>query len=474
MKHFLTVLCVALGAGGPMAQEAGAQEFAPHYKYRVQLRDKKGTPYSVKRPEQFLSRKSIARRQRQRLKIDKTDLPVTPSYVEAIAGTGASVLLASKWNNTVLVQVEDTTLMERVAQLPCVGGVRKVAAYLSPTPPSRRDRFALIPTAGPEPGLKEAGQDEECSQPAQEEQPVRAPFHGAGDEQIRQLGGTALHERGYRGKGMTIAVIDGGFYNADTIPMLRGARILGTKDFVAPGGNVYEEQSHGMMVLSCMAANTPHVFVGTAPEASYWLLRSEDANSEQLVEEDYWAAAAEFADSVGADIINTSLGYSKFDNPADCVKYHELDGHARLVSNTASMIASKGIVLCNSAGNEGNKTWKLISCPADADDVLTVGAVDSTGKNTLFSSIGHSADGRIKPDVMARGGDATVLDITGAVSFANGTSFASPILCGMVACYWQAHPELTAIEVVRAVRQLGDNTAHPDNVFGYGIPDFGK
>ena len=229
-----------------------------------------------------------------------------------------------------------------------------------------------------------------------------------------------------------------------------------------------------MMVLSCIASNTPGTFVGTAPEASFWLLRSEDGDTEQPVEEDNWAAAVEFADSVGADVVNTSLGYSKYDNPADKIKYYEMDGHTCLASRTASMMASKGMVLCNSAGNEGDNQWKLISVPADADDVLTVGALTPEGNNTDFSSLGNSADGRIKPDVMAMGQDCTVLSTRGTLTTANGTSFASPIMCGAVTCYWQAHPTLTALEVVKAVRALGDNVNHPDNVYGYGTPDFSK
>jgi len=252
-------------------------------------------------------------------------------------------------------------------------------------------------------------------------------------------------------------------------------KILGTKDFAQQGGNIYEAtQDHGTMVLSCIGANQPGQFVGTAPEASFWLLRSEDGDTEQMVEEDNWAAAVEFADSVGADVINTSLGYSKFDSDDQTVRYWELDGHTRLCSNSASMLAQKGIVLCNSAGNEASKPWKLISCPADADDVLTVGAVNRKGVNTNFSSLGNASDGRVKPDVMALGLDATVIDDHGTITEANGTSFASPIMCGAVTCFWQANPKLTAKEVVERVRQLGDNREHPNNVFGWGIPDFSK
>ena len=502
-----------------MAQEQATQvpSFTPTYKYRIQLTDKKHNPYSVKHPEQFLSQKSIARRQRQHLKVDKTDLPVTPQYVEQIKAVGVSICSTSKWNNTVLVETADTTLIDAICALKFVKGARKVATYSRPRKKDTRDRHAMIqpllPTPAPpkendgnsrldalremfkesHPNATEDSiniavtffrdafmsnmdeeDDESNSQTEVAEKPDDINVYGIGFTQINQLHGQTLHERGFRGQGMTIAITDGGFYNADIIPMLQDVTILGTRDFVEPGNDVYGEESHGMMVLSCIATNTPGKFVGTAPEASFWLLRSEDGDTEQPVEEDNWAAAVEFADSVGADVINTSLGYSKYDNPADVIKYWQMDGKTCLASRSASMLASKGMVLCNSAGNEGDNHWKLISVPADADDVLTVGALTSEGKNTLFSSLGNSADGRIKPDVMAMGQNCTVLSIRGELTTANGTSFASPILCGLVTCYWQAHPKLTALEVVKAVRALGDNVEHPDNIYGFGKPDFSR
>ncbi len=487
-------------------------DFTPLYKYRITLSDKKHNPFSLRHPEQFLSAKSLMRRQRQHLKLDQTDLPVTPAYVDSIRATGVDICSRSKWNNTVLVSTTDTSLIDRIAALPFVKQTRRVATYTRPEQKRQDDRFRLIrperqqtddnnptnldslirnyltgsinrdiPTTPvdsigiaaalmKELGFFSLGRQEEADTTAEEPDTI----YGRAATQARQLHVEALHERGFRGRGMTIAVIDGGFFNTDTIPMLRNVSILGTKDFVTPGGNVYEGQSHGTMVLSCIGANQPGTFVGTAPEARFWLLRSEDGDSEQMVEEDNWAAAAEFADSVGADLINTSLGYSKYDNEADNVRYSELDGHARLCSHSASLLASKGIVLCNSAGNEGASTWKLISIPADADDVLTVGAVTDKGVNTSFSSLGNTADGRIKPDVVAMGDVCTVMNIDGTITTASGTSFASPILCGAVACYWQAHPQLTALEVVKAVRRLGNSTQCPDNVFGYGLPDFSK
>lgn len=497
--------------------------FAPVYKYRVTLADKKHNEFSKRHPEQFLSQKSIERRRRQGLKIDETDLPLTRQYVDGIRALGLTVCNMSKWNNTLVVQTLDTAVMERVAALSYVKDVRRVATYTQPRAPRDLKRAELVPQGltaeasaeapaadsakkdsveranltdfvtmafGGTPATQ-AGQDSlntfvdmfvklrtvqrQADEPDTDEPAVASPY-GKGLTQIALNHGERLHERGFSGRGMTIAVIDGGFFNTDVIPLLQSVNLLGTRDFVEPdsGGNVYGAEVHGTMVLSCMGANTPGVLVGTAPDAAYWLLRSEDSDTEQLVEEDNWAAAAEYADSVGVDLINTSLGYSDFDNKADNYPYWQLDGHHALSSNSASLLASKGIVLCCSAGNEGDNQWKLISVPADADDVLTVGALTSEGVNTDFSSLGHAADGRVKPDVMAMGQDCAVVGRDGMLTQADGTSFASPIMCGMVACYWQAHPQLTALQVIEAVRQLADRHERPDNVFGYGAPDFSK
>lgn len=453
---FLSTMFVLTSASAQQDNSASSavSEFTPYYKYRVTLTSKGKSEYSVNHPEQFLSQKALDRRQRQKIKVDESDLPISQEYIKGIADKGVKVLLTSKWNCTVLVQCEDTTLMAAVNALPYVQSVRKVATYTKPQPPSDVKRRSLI-----------TGKSNNVD--------TGSPY-GNAHHQIEMLNGIALHEKGYKGDGMTIAVVDAGFYNADCVPGLAYTKILGTRDFVDPNSDIYGESSHGMMVLSCMGANTEYEQIGTAPEASYWLLRSEDANTEQLVEEDYWAAAVEFADSVGADVVNTSLGYTKFDNPVDNVLYSEQDGKTHLISRSASRLASKGMILCCSAGNEGDSQWKRIGVPADAEYVLAVGACDPEGANTNFSSLGYSADGRVKPDVMAQGGSSAVYGITGVPRTANGTSFSSPILCGMVACLWQALPQLNSYELMEIVRRSGNRYETPDNVYGYGIPDFIK
>lgn len=423
------------------------------YKFRITFTDKTSCGFSVNNPLAFLSPKAVERRTRLGLKVDEYDLPLTAAYVKKIKSLGLRVVCQSKWNNTLVVATSDSTLSTRAAQLPFVKDVRCV--WIRPDSAETFDaseRLAML-----------------------ENKPDTLPgFYGRAQRQAEMLGVDKLHAKGFKGEGVTIAVIDGGFFNADVIKGLSGAKILGTKNFVRPSRSVYEEQSHGMMVLSCIAANAPHSLVGTAPDASFYLLVSEDGESEQLVEEDYWCAAMEYADSLGADMVTSSLGYYRFGHKFMDHKYADLDGKTALNSRSASLAASRGILLCNSAGNSGDEPWKKISFPADGFDMLTVGAVDSTGENTNFSSLGNTADNRTKPDVMAMGGHSAVYHSDGNVGTANGTSFSCPILCGAVACLLQAFPSAKPAAIADAVRRSGSEAQAPNNVFGYGIPDLEK
>jgi subtilisin family serine protease len=191
-----------------------------------------------------------------------------------------------------------------------------------------------------------------------------------------------------------------------------------------------------------------------------------------MAEEDYWAAAVEFADSAGVDIINSSLGYHRFDDATQNYRYCDLDGNTAMISRTASMLARKGIILVNSAGNDGLGTWKKINVPADARDIITVGAVSANGDNAAFSAIGPTTDGRVKPDVMAMGSPTSVITGRGSISKDIGTSFSAPLVAGMIACLWQAFPDKTALQIIEMVRKGGNRADCPDNILGYGIPDF--
>lgn len=430
------------------ALEVSAQQDT--LKFRISLKDKALTTYSLKHPEQFLSEKSIARRERQQLPIDSTDLPVCRQYVDAIRDKGVKIVVTGKWDNFVTVSCNDSTVISEIAELPFVRSTEKV--WVAPAESYMQDV-----------------RDSLGKHPAKSDN-----YYGPAFRQIQISNGEKLHEAGFKGQGMTIAVIDAGYHNADRIHTMKNIRILGTKDFVQPGSDIYAKGSHGMSVLSCMAMNKPYVMVGTAPDASYWLLRSEDEESEHLVEQDYWSAAVEFADSVGVDVVNTSLGYFTFDDSTKNYKYRDLDGHYALMSRQASRMADKGIVLVCSAGNSGDSSWKKITTPGDAENVLTVGAIDKEGVLASFSSIGNTADHRVKPDVVAVGMNSDVMGTDGNLRKANGTSFASPILCGMVTCLWQACPQLTAKEIIELVRQSGDRVDFPDNIYGYGVPDMWK
>ena len=468
-SHLLRLVCLLFVLMGFLSVTAStAKRKYPGGKffiYRYTLTDKQGSPYSIDHPGRWLTHKSLERRKRQGLAIDSTDLPVSSKYLRQIEKISADavrrngkrssewvIIGTSRWNNTVLVRANDTTIFNSIATLPCVAKAELV-------------------WESPDSITKMVKQDYHDSFNAWDS--IKGAPYGNGKEQIEMLGGQQLHRIGMKGKGITIAVLDGGFQNADKIPAIQHINIVGTKDFVYPNSPFfYQETDHGTKVLSAMGANEPEVLVGTAPEARYWLLRCEDQQTEQPVEEDYWAMAAEFADSVGVDIINSSLGYNEYDGDSAYYHQRDLDGHTSLISRTASMLARKGILLVNSAGNSGMGPWKKIAFPADAEDMLTVGALNTEKKNAPFSGVGPTQDGRVKPDVMALGSPASLISGRGTIIRDMGTSFSTPIIAGLVACLWQAFPGKSALEMIQLVRSTSNGYQNPDNIYGYGIPNF--
>ena len=436
-----------------------------YYIWRYTLKDKQGSPYAIAHPSRFLSHKSIERRKRQGLELDSTDLPVSSRYLRLIEKTSAetiremkkrsaewTIIGTSRWNNTVLVRANDTTILQRIAALDCMRKAEQV--WTSPDSIPRMIRQKAHTSFNPWDSLK-------------------GEFYGCGKEQIEMLYGQRLHNIGMKGKGMTVAILDGGFQNADAIPALQHINIAGFKDFVFPNSlYFFQETDHGTKVLSALGSNEPQVLVGTAPEARYWLLRCEDQQTEQPVEEDYWAMAAEFADSLGVDIISSSLGYNDYDDYPNYYHQRDLDGHTALISHTASMLAQKGIILVNSAGNSGMGPWKKIVFPADADHILTVGALNMEKKNAPFSGVGPTQDGRVKPDVMALGSPTALISGRGTIVRDMGTSFSTPVVAGLVACLWQALPQMSALEIMDLVRMTSDSYQKPDNIYGYGMPNF--
>jgi hypothetical protein len=307
------------------------------------------------------------------------------------------------------------------------------------------------------------------------------PFYGNASNQIEQINGIKLHQKGYEGEGVLIAVLDGGFCKVNTISafsrLYESGRLLMTKDFIEPNGDIYRSDisGHGTSVLSCMAAYLPNQMVGTAPKASYCLFRTEDTFSEYLIEEYTWVIGAEAADSIGADLINSSLVYTQYNDPAMSHNYSDMDGKTTIASTGARKAVERGIFVCTSAGNEGNNSsWHWIGTPADATEVLTVGAVQQNGQYASFSSIGPNAAGEQKPNVMAQGASAAIVNTAGEVTTGNGTSFSSPIICGMVACLMQASPFTNPETLKNAIETSSSLYTTPSYQMGYGIPDFYK
>ncbi len=437
----------------------GQFKIAPE-KYWIQFTDKNQTAYSLDFPQQFLSQRAIERRERYNIEYAFSDLPIQKNYVDSIKNLGLNVLNVSKWLNGVIVQTIDTTLLETVKNL----------SFVKPFPKEKKNFEKKIPKK-PQPSTVFFN-----SKMNENNFPVYD--YGNSLNQIELSNGQILHSNGFDGKGMLIAVIDAGFYKVNSLngfdSLWANNQIVATRDFVRGGFAPvsFNTSTHGMQVLSTIGGNLPGMLVGTAPKASFCLLRSEDGNSENIIEEFNWTVAAEYADSLGVDVINTSLGYSTFDDETVNYSYQDMDGKTSIVAKAATLCARKGMLVVVSAGNEGNDPWKYIATPADADSVLTVGSIDNTGNYSSFSSIGPTSDWRTKPNVMAKGSATTVQSTTEGVTISYGTSFSSPVMAGMVACLWQAFPQMNNIEIIKTIEMFSSQYENPSPTMGYGIPDF--
>ncbi len=468
MKRFSTFFILLLWELSLLAQ------VAPQ-KYVVYFTDKNNNPYSISDPQQFLSARSLQRRSNQLIPIELSDLPVTPSYIAGVKNVGVNIINVSKWLNSATFYTTDSALVEQVAMLPYVK--KLVKSHVGNNTHNKFSSGVMsdqvnykIPYSG-----------------IQTNNPVQATYkssntdvynYGGAYNQIHMLNGDVLHNLGYDGAGMVIAVLDAGFWHVDQLAafdsLWNNDQILGTRDFVEPGSNVFRDDihMHGMMVLSTMGGNKPGELVGTAPKASFWLIRTEDGPTENIIEEYNWVSGAEFADSVGADVINSSLGYTEFDDPSQNHIYADMDGNTAPSTIGADLAARKGILVVNSAGNSAQNAWHYVGAPADADSVLTVGAVDGFGNYAAFSSTGPTADGRVKPNVVSQGQGSAIIGPDGATTYGNGTSFSSPIMAGVAACLWQAHPNLKNMEIIQVLQQAANQTTAPDSLLGFGIPDF--
>ena len=431
--------------------------------YWVQFTDKNDSPYSVDAPESYLSQRALDRRARLGIAIDEYDLPVNPQYLQAVADCGAELINPSKWLNGVTIYTANSSVVAAINDLPFVQTVRNC-----PNDPKAQE-------------IKErwmAGELKVHDNPC-----YAKDFYGGAHDQVYQLRVNVLHDMGYDGTGVVIAVLDGGFIGTDIHQcfdnMREEGRLLGVRDFVYGSTSVYSQSTHGTSCLSTIGAYVPNTMVGTAPKASFYLLHTEDGDQENIVEEYNWVSGAEYADSLGVDVCSTSLGYIDFDLSQWDHSFAHYDGHTAPMTIGAEIAASRGIICTNSAGNEGD-SWNgecTLGIPGDAEHILTIGAVDVNGERAWFSSVGPTYDGRIKPDVMAVGEGTYVASGNpggwyGDYYNGDGTSFSNPVMAGAVACLRQAYPNASVQEICDVVRQCGNRANNPDNQYGYGIPDF--
>ena len=426
--------------------------------YWVQFTDKANSPYSIDNPEAYLSQRALDRRARLGIEIDEYDIPVNPQYLQAVADCGAQLLNPSKWLNGVSIYTSSQAVVEAINALEFVEVVRNCPNH--PEAQSKKEIWL-------ENELKVSGSPV-----------VSRNFYGGAYIQVNQLRVDELHAMGYDGTGVVIAVLDGGFTGTDLQScfdnMREEGRLLGVRDFVYGSESVYSQSTHGTSCLSTIAAYDPENMVGTAYKASFYLLHTEDGLNENIVEEYNWISGAEYADSLGVDLCTTSLGYIDFDMPQWDHPIEHFDGHTAPMTIGAEIAASRGIICTNSAGNEGDG-YCTLGIPADAEHILTIGAVDDQDNRASFSSVGPTYDLRIKPDVMALGEGTYVA--SGHPDWfnyynGNGTSFSNPVLAGAVACLRQARPDASVQEICDAVRASGDHANNPDYYYGYGIPDF--
>ena len=453
-------------------------QIAPDHHW-VGFADKVGCGVELNAPEAgllLLSQRALDRRDRQGIPLDSLDLPVPPQRIAAVLDIGSSdagrpvqLLHRSKWFNGIVIRIdtaladsaETASILADIAALEGVVQVRSTDWFEADRP------VDLPPLALPR---------------VEQQFQSGAEDYGMAWGQTNQLRLDLIHGLGHRGQGLMVGILDSGFDRVDDNPCFSRAHIEGRINI---GGNfpnggaaspwIYSEHAHGAMVLSTMVGflDTPDGahFMGTAPDAEYVLFRTEDVHWEHLVEEYHWVAAAERADSMGCDVLNTSLGYSLFDDPASDHSPAELDGETFRITRASDIAAGKGLLVFNSAGNSGNSPWQKITAPADGDSVIAVGAVDVFGNHASFSSYGPSADGRVKPDLCATGRDAAYIHPDGSIRNGNGTSFSSPILCGAATSLWSAHPDEPAWAIRRALMESASQWAAPDTVRGFGIPD---
>jgi serine protease AprX len=421
----------------------------------IYLIDKSNVSAALANPITILTQKAIDRKQNHSVIIDERDVPVNETYISDLKiQSGITVLAKSKWFNAVHVRGTETDINALIS-----------LEYIASIDFANRS-------------LNNLSRSTTIQDQTDIEDETATFTYGDTQNQVEMINADNLHVADYTGEGITIAVMDSGFPNVNTMGAFQRLRangdLLNGYDFVNRNADVYANtaSSHGTRVLSTMAGFIQDEFVGTAPDASYYLFLTEATGSENPVEESYWVEAAERADSLGVDMINTSLGYRIFDNSNYDYTPADMNGQTAFITKGASIAVEKGILVVVSAGNSGATAWQTVGAPADSPDVLSIGGVDANGDYVSFSSQGGAAQVDYqKPDVVARAGNAFVIDENNSITQNNGTSFSGPILCGGIAALWQAIPNAKPTEVMDYVRQSASQFMEPDDLLGYGIPD---
>ena len=455
---------------------AGLGAHSQYSSYIVQLKDKKGTVHSLANPSSYLSSKSIERRTRQKITIDSTDLPVSAVYLDSLRSVpNVTIRNISKWLNQVLIRTTDPGAISKINSFPFVKSTGPIGLSSKPTditPITNKFNEVIKPIEETPVVFGTRGASGTTG--------TSSLNYGSSFNQIHLHEGEYLHDLGFTGAGITIAILDAGFFGYKTNSAMDSVRLqgrlLGEWDYVMNEQSVTEDHPHGLYCFSIIAANKPGQIIGSAPHAKFYLFRTEDAPTEYPIEEQNWVAAAEYADSAGADMISSSLGYSDFDDPAFNHTYAQRNGNTSIITNGADLAVKKGMIVTNSAGNSGGSSGdaKFVSCPADGDSVFTIGATTVTGTIAGFSSWGPNSAGKIKPNIVSVGQGTILANTTGNVASGNGTSFSNPLACGLIACLWQAFPEFTNMEIMNAVQKSAHKYLTPDDRFGYGIPNFRK
>jgi serine protease AprX len=430
-------------------------------RYIVKFSDKNNSPYSISKPGAYLSTKAIQRRFKQNISIDLSDIPVNPFYIDSLTKIPGVILVnSSKWLNHVLVEILNDAALEKINNYSFVvstklAGKRPVVSA-RPLPRRSIANHSVLGVA------------------------ADTIDYGNNRDQIHIHEGEYLHKQGFRGQGITIAVLDAGFLNYLNNPafdsLRNDHRVIQEYDFVQNETSVDEDNFHGANCLSIMTANMPGSMVGTAPNANYILYRTEDVATEKIIEEQNWVAAAERADSLGADMISSSLGYTNFDDPADNHTYAQRNGNTSIITIGADLAVKKGMIVMNAAGNSGaaNNDTKYIMCPADGDSVVAVGSINKLGEISPNSCWGPNSAGKTKPNIVSVGWNAWYVNTSGIPATGSGTSYACPNIAGLIACLWQAFPEFTNMEIINAVQRSADRSENPDDRYGNGIPNFHK